>query len=851
MSLGYSMLIEWGNTMYYDNNGKFHEDNQFSLAGEFLEPKYKWTEFLPIIKKYQLESNGNYDAALCKVVNFNWKLNKDMSYDITITLRSVGDVIEALKINTLSTNNPTASKTALVNYFPKANGASNGLNVVQSGLLLPTLQLPSAQTQQQQLNLFNNSFALISSGQPPSSTVNAANTTDIGVFLESFRTTLSAQTTTPTSAISPFEIPLVNGDDVIGFKEVPANTVNASGTTTQQPNYYYIRLGYFLGILETRIIPNIKTDPNLKAIVIDYDTKTNIISIDRNLISANPKSFTFNQTIDTPDGDKVYISPVGNQFVFNKGDNWYGYIMNAYVEIDWMLEQFNRLKDKDGGVVLIDFLNAICNEFCTATGNYNKLTTTVEHDTNTIHFTDEVSLPDRNTFLEEQGLPTIPANFRMYGYFPVEGSDLLEAGIVRDLSLVTTVSPRLANMLAIGAQANGYAIGEDATALSALNKGLTDRIKEEFYYPGQTSSDPTSKTLEDQYSTVYQNFYDFVKKLGILDSAYQTITSPSVSFTINDINTFLNTNRQFIEYRQAKATLEKQKTNPNAASSRTGFLPFNLSLTLDGISGIKIYNRFTADTEYLPSNYPDTIDFIITGISHEIKDNQWITNIESLAVPVNPLNGKYQGPPAKKRGTNINPITPVQPTSNTAYSGPTPTLYKAVKDQSEWYFKNGGEKVSWCARYVYNIAYGLKKYLDTNSTQAVPTTLQSSGNADELRYRNALNSLGLYEPNPTVMKMTGAQLQAYIDSSTFNYGDVLNYYAPASGQNNTRRLMHAQIYTGNIFTSGINQRGATVGNSGWTTSTKTNYGSKFVYGRSSGSYIFDVYLFKVKSQYLK
>ena len=121
MSLGYSMLIEWGNTMYYDNDGKFHEDNQFTLAGEFLTAKYKWTEFLPIIKTYQLESNGNYDAALCKVVNFNWKLNKDMSYDITITLRSVGDVIEALKVNTLSNNTTTTSKTSLVNNFPKAS----------------------------------------------------------------------------------------------------------------------------------------------------------------------------------------------------------------------------------------------------------------------------------------------------------------------------------------------------------------------------------------------------------------------------------------------------------------------------------------------------------------------------------------------------------------------------------------------------------------------------------------------------------------------------------------------------------------------------------------------------------
>jgi hypothetical protein len=832
MSLGYSMLIEWGNTMYYDNNGKFHEDNQFSLAGEFIGAKYKWTEFLPEIRKYQLKSNGNYDAALCKVVNFNWKLNKDMSYDITITLRTVGDVIEALKINALSTNSVVTSKTKLLpTPLPTVPGQTNTSTTAQIDFL-------------NKLNILNTTQPV--NAQPTLGNVTFANSTDIGTFLQNHKDNIDNYGIP--SLLSLSERYLRVGNDTIGFKEL---MVSKKGDGDVGADPYYIKLGYFLFLLETRIISNIKSNANLKAISIDYDTDTNIISIDEDLVSANPLSFTFKRTLKFSNGDTVSISPEGNDFSFRKNNNWYAYLMNAYVEVEWINKKLKELEDKNGNTVLIDFLNALCNEFCLATGNYNKLTTTIDNDTNTIRFTDEVSLPDRNAFLEEQGLPTIPANFHMYGYFPVEGSDLLEAGIVRDLSLVTTVSPRLASMISIGAQANGYAIGEDATALSALNRGLTDRIKEEFWYPGQTSSDPAPKTLEDQYPNVYKNFNEFIKKLGVVSgsSSYSNVSFRDWNF--NDINTYLDTNRQFIEYRQAKATLEKQKTNPNAASSRTGFLPFNLSLTIDGLSGMKIYNRFTADTEYLPANYPGTIEFIITGLSHEIKDNQWITNIESLAVPVNPLNGKYQEPPAKKRGTNINPITPVQPTSNTAYSGPTPTLYKAVKDQSEWYFKNGGEKVSWCARYVYNIAYGLKKYLDTNSTQAVPTTLQSSGNADELRYRNALNSLGLYEPNPTVMKMTGAQLQAYIDSSTFNYGDVLNYYAPASGQNNTRRLMHAQIYTGNIFTSGINQRGATVGNSGWTTSTKTNYGSKFVYGRSSGSYIFDVYLFKVKSQYLK
>jgi hypothetical protein len=85
--------------------------------------------------------------------------------------------------------------------------------------------------------------------------------------------------------------------------------------------------------------------------------------------------------------------------------------------------------------------------------------------------------------------------------------------------------------------------------------------------------------------------------------------------------------------------------------------------------------------------------------------------------------------------------------------------------------------------------------------------------------------------------MTIPQLNAWINKSTFNYGDALNYYAPGhSGKTN----MHAQIYTGNIYNASV----------GWTTSNKTNYNTKVVYNAAKAPFLFDVYLFKVKPQYV-
>jgi len=86
----------------------------------------------------------------------------------------------------------------------------------------------------------------------------------------------------------------------------------------------------------------------------------------------------------------------------------------------------------------------------------------------------------------------------------------------------------------------------------------------------------------------------------------------------------------------------------------TGFIPFNIEFTLDGISGIKIYNKLTIDTAFLPNGYPTTLDFIVTGINHTIKDGDWETNIKVTLIPkfdvveVNDVSQPFTAAPEEK-----------------------------------------------------------------------------------------------------------------------------------------------------------------------------------------------------------
>jgi hypothetical protein len=51
------------------------------------------------INFYRTYYAGNYDGLLGKVSNFSWAFMEDGSYDIEITIISLGDVVESLKLN--------------------------------------------------------------------------------------------------------------------------------------------------------------------------------------------------------------------------------------------------------------------------------------------------------------------------------------------------------------------------------------------------------------------------------------------------------------------------------------------------------------------------------------------------------------------------------------------------------------------------------------------------------------------------------------------------------------------------------------------------------------------------------
>lgn len=561
LRLGFNILLEWGHSCYFDNKGNFIQDNPHSIADNFLDGKYIYDEVLPIIQELRLKSNGNYNAIIGKVINFNWTYNKDGSYDITLILRSLGDVIESLKTNILL---PSSNVTSLNNPPDSPIVAYKDANELSNQFYKAKQILSRKETLSDGTSILQNS--------------------------------------TP------------QGNNVVNY---------ISQLYKNGDYQYFVRLGFLLDFIQNNIIPQISTK-SIPLIKINTDLESNIIYLQNRQISTDPRICLIKCQFD----NNVKFLQYAEEFKFVENKNWYGKIMNCYFNTDWIIEQLDKLKDNDGKVSLYDFLNRLCEGWNSATGYFNKLEPIVDETTNQIRLVDTVSLPDKDRFLSKFGLSTESCFFDLYGY----KDNKAEAGFIRNISFNTQIPSSLSTMITIGSTSNGYVPGQDSTALSRMNNGLRDRTKSDIVNVNSPITPPTPSSLEKDYSVPIKNFNNFIEKLG-------SVNNSKPEWDEDAINAYSNTVVTFLEYDQAKKTQQAQSESitSNFASPNSGFLPFDLQITMDGLSGIKIYQKYMADTSFLPSNYPETLEFLIKGINDTIKDNEWITNIESIAVPKNPF----------------------------------------------------------------------------------------------------------------------------------------------------------------------------------------------------------------------
>jgi hypothetical protein len=605
LRLGYSILIEWGHSSYYDNSGTYIANNSYSLADVFLAGSKSYDEILETIKDYRLKSNGNYDALFGKVVNFSWSFGVDGSYDITVIIRSVGDVIESLKCNVISSTPPTISTT------PTETPTT------------PEGTPPPEPT-------------------PTDIIVASKDKNSIAHFFydaqEKFKTPGNfnfspSRPNTGMSWLTNIVIPKDGKEHIDFIKQDFEGGTNGSVSTE-----YYIRLGSFLDFFELKVVPDLKDKSNnkIKSLKFNSDTEKNLILTAPRQISADPRICIFKKTFQNP-STVSYLFTECEEFekTVAGSTNVYGKLMNIYLNCVFVLSKLDEMKDNEGNVKLIDFLQSLVAGICESTGNFNQLDVVISpNQDDLVTIIDNVPLPDRDTILSEFGISTTKAVFDVYGYYN-KNEKTQNAGFIKDFQMKTEITPQMSSMITIGATANGNVVGQDSTALSRMNNGVEDRYKIAVLDP-DTPVVENTQSLQEKFKTPLDNFNVYVRDL----SSVSFITKPK--WNLPAIDAYKSSIKDFLLYDQSKESEKNDKGSPTI-----GFLPFNLQLTIEGLSGMKVYQKYTIDTSFLPSNYPNNLDFLIKSVTHDISNNVWNTSIESIAVPNN-ISGT--GGPVKLSG---------------------------------------------------------------------------------------------------------------------------------------------------------------------------------------------------------
>ena len=730
MRLGYTVLLEWGNSIYTSTGTDKKDVRQTLIEKKFFQvgKNRSYFDFLgyggtQLIEQERANYDGNYDGMLAVVSNFSWTFNPDGTYDIDLTLISMGDVVESLKSN-ISID---AQLKSFIDLSPELQTDPSGStdspveknkdsNIITSALWLfkrfgPNLSQPvkielGNGTERKIGNLLKNGPAEISTysnvynfyirkgiqesgqggvnsytlgkivnkgklepGSPASQTINSSfpddeadrilkdtyykqaekgdapptdppEPTSIGTNSHAIKIDLRDKYTQTISGGAP-GASTVNEFELSLGTTIVAKWVKGSSTVTGTVNnpidsahyddacvidnttpQYYLRFGYLLQFLTEKVIPLIKgKDDQPPLFSIDYSTWSNHMYSLPNQISLDPRvCIVKNLEFQKASGTAKAFSPL-RKFKEDNNKNA-AYPMNVYLNFEFIISSLESNTNERGDVNVYGFISSICTGLNKALGGINNLEPIIDKNENVLRIIEGTPIPGYSA------LGTNKYELNLFGYQKSgqnNGLNEYTSNFIRKVDLKTAITPEYATMVTVGATANGYVKGTEATAFSRWNKGIIDRFKDELISPNPSTTAKTGGKDEAEYN--YVN--DFLK---YPTSCYGYNGDLFSSSNLGDIDTDivernLSIVTEFYKYIIAKAGQKTQQ------AGTIGFIPFKLGITMDGISGIKIYNKLEVNSRFLPTRYGETLNFIITGVNHRLQDNDWETSLETIVMP--------------------------------------------------------------------------------------------------------------------------------------------------------------------------------------------------------------------------
>ena len=353
------------------------------------------------------------------------------------------------------------------------------------------------------------------------------------------------------------------------------------------------------------------------------------------LVSTNLEYEDLYDTVDARKvlGENIFKPEVNSSLsalkAFKTNNAYQGKTMEILLNIQFILDLADRFitGNKHSSVTLKPFLDALMDEVSKITGNFNLFRVAYRDDSNTVIIKDDQWTPNleqETSAIEKQ---SYLAN-REYMELQIFGS----GSLVREMEFKTNMSTKMSSVIAISAQSGGnaYANGVDASPIAIYNTNYEDAIM-------PLKQDVNIESLKDAKSFINQLDEEVKQKLLTIDTNNQA----AIKFN-NYVQSIyyggrvpISQNSTVLKYYQDRLNNLKARDITTTAAP---FIPANLSITLDGISGIVMGNAFGIPENRLPASLRGDkgnftkVGFAVVGLTHTLQNNQWLTKIRGQMI---------------------------------------------------------------------------------------------------------------------------------------------------------------------------------------------------------------------------
>ena len=670
---GYSLLLEFGWSTYLSSKegeeGTLQTYEGFkSEPLDFLLKPQTGTEnqfeMLRLISEERQKHSCNYEAVYGRVVNFKWDFQSDGSYKCELTLIGLGSVIESLKLNVSDPSKEDYSVVDDPKTFPEFLDASFGLHI---GSYIYT-KLPYKDWLKKNQKDFDLIYVDDGKSRDPEEIYR--------VTEEKWKT---SQETKEIETKNINDNPLLsNKDDTklnkifyniyqnvisradasnpnfhsyrmkcIGIKDgafMLSSTLNGEETVgggNKAVKSVYIKFACLLKMMEKYC--NLFSKKNKKTPMMKFDFLYDNMHKDKNFMLIVPPNISSNPGICLAEWNKTVphrkgyrytlpqdtqLNKVLKQFQFFAVDNnkYVGRLGNILLNLRFIARSLAEAPtSSNGSISVLSFLKTILDGINEAMGGVNNFIVIYDEDDGTIKIIDETPKP---------GL--VNTKFSEFSTINVFGVKRDMGSFVTNIKLNASIPKNFANIISIGSQVSGNNLQGNATAFSMYNAGLIDRVipEKNDYISIENNEDEVDNATKIEDLFTKKIYYTGKDKISPFGSVYRVDNKKKDGSNINQYNFTPEITKDLTEnYTSYIQLVHGELTKENRVPSPF-FLPFNLSLEVEGMSGMRLFEKFRMTDDILPPSYEkDAVDIIVKGINHSIDTKKWSTTIDTLSVP--------------------------------------------------------------------------------------------------------------------------------------------------------------------------------------------------------------------------